>query len=75
MNIALACYIGLLGHHLFEVIEVESSIIILIDFGDKVAPVNLIELIIRYLESLLEMVKSDDSATVRIEKIESPSQL
>ena len=73
MYIAFAYYFGLLGHHLLEVIEVDTAAIMLIDLCDKVLPVNFIELIFGYLESLLEMFKSNGSATVNIEEIESPS--
>ena len=73
MNIALGCFFGLLVHHIFEVLEVDASVLVRVYLGNKIAPVALVELVVGDLESVLEVPSRDGSAPVRIEEIESPS--
>ena len=75
MNIAIACNFGFLGHHCLELYEVDFSILVLIDFLNKVFPVFLIELIICHLKSVLEIVESDGATTIHVEEFESPVEL
>jgi hypothetical protein len=73
LNIAFCWFYGLLVHHVFEVLEVDTSVFVRVYLGNKVSPVALIELIVGNLESVLEVTPRDGSTPVCIKEIESPS--